>query len=82
MHSAKFAISHGGKNDITPHIKTAKHERNDKDKASACRNSHRIIDFLSKEGTTVINVEVLFTGFLVEHSVPVAVFDHCGPKLV
>ena len=30
----------------------------------------------------VIKAEVLFTGFLVEHNIPLAVSDHAGPLYV
>ncbi|KAJ8033411.1 hypothetical protein HOLleu_23643 [Holothuria leucospilota] len=71
-------IAAGGGNDITNHIKTAKHEANSRAE-SAAQKSGTLTTFFCWENYAAINAEVSFTDFLVEHSVPLAVSDHAGP---
>lgn len=71
-------IAAGGGNDITNHIKTAKHEANLRAE-SAVQKSGTLTTFFRRENYAAINAEVSFTDFLVEHSVPLAVSDHAGP---
>ena len=67
----------GGKNDITNHIKCAKHLSNLKSKAE----NQKIHSFFTNAGDSnydVIQAECLFTSFLIENNIPLAAADHAG----
>lgn len=73
-------ISHGGKNDITNHLKCAKHVSNLKDQ----QGNKKIKTYFGSTNSVeneVIQAECLFTGFLVEHNIAFSVADHVGPLL-
>lgn len=72
--SADFSINHGGMNDIQKHMNSKKHKAFSeiKDKARP------ISTFFSSSGDLdVIRAETLFTEFIIEHSLPFSVADHC-----
>jgi hypothetical protein len=70
-----FAISHGGSTDISRHIATQKH----KGYAALEKNNEKISSFFTTTNDySVTNAEVLFTEFLVEHSLPISAADHAG----
>lgn len=73
-----IGISHGGRHDIVKHLSNNKHITNDKAETSAV-SSHKISKFFQKEDHRVINAETLFTNFLVEHNISIAVAEHTGP---
>ena len=66
-----FGISHGGKSDIDKHFNTNKHIS----ATSAQEKSTNIGNYFvqKKDENSVINAEVLFTDFLVEHNLPLSV---------
>jgi len=71
-----FTISHGGVTDITRHINTKKH--------SSCAitdaQNEKISSFFSTPNDVfeITNAEVLFTEFIMEHSLPISIADHAG----
>jgi len=72
--SVDISIEHGGQNDVRRHIKTGRL------KQRAASNSISIGSYFSKEDdNSVINAELLFTSFVVEHNLPLSVADHAGP---
>ncbi|KAJ8032743.1 Zinc finger MYM-type protein 6 [Holothuria leucospilota] len=77
-----FSISHGGLNDIAKHVGSAKHRQI---AMSVQEHSGRLHRFFasdrSTEGEQVIRAEVLFSDFIVEHNLPIAVADRVGPLL-
>ncbi|KAJ8017873.1 hypothetical protein HOLleu_44459 [Holothuria leucospilota] len=71
-----FSVSHGGRNDCLKHVSTDRHRRNS---ASITSNS-KILDFVTRESQfEVINAEVFFSNFIVEHNLPIGICDHVGP---
>lgn len=71
-----FTVAHGGLNDCTKHVGSVSH----KQKASVAGQSQKITSFMSGSSQLqCINAEVLFTNFIVEHNLPIAVTDHAGP---
>lgn len=70
-------IGHGGRNDITNHLKCTKHVLNVK----SGEENKKISNFFVRENSDsdVIRAECLFTYFLVEHNLPMSVGDHAGP---
>ena len=72
-----FLVSHGGRSDCWKHIQTEGHR-----KKSAAVGSSTLKNFFpssSNSDNAVINAEVLFTNFIVEHNIPIAVTDHAAP---
>jgi len=72
-----FSIGHGGQHDITKHLKSEKHRSNYR----AANSSRSLTSFFSNVGdmdldAKVIEAETLFTGFLVEHNLPLSVASH------
>ncbi len=70
-----FSVAHGGVNDCTKHMASAGH----KQKAGVLSSTSKITTFMSTNselGTT--KAEVMFTNFIVEHNLPIAVSDHAG----
>lgn len=67
-------ISHGGICDVKQHVNTVKH------KSKAIHGNVKKLPafFASSSDNAVINAEVKFTEFLVEHSIPLAASDHAG----
>ena len=76
-----FSIQHGGRDDCRRHIKSKKHV----DYSKLQSGNHKVSSFFeTKESPIelqVTNAEVLFTNFLIEHNVPIAVSDLAGPLL-
>ena len=73
-----FSIGHGGKYDVEKHMKTRKHI------ALACltNSNTKVTSYLQQSSSAdlnTINAEVLFTEFLIEHGLPLAVADHVVP---
>ena len=74
-----FGIGHGGENDIKRHISTPKY----KSFVTAQASNHRLTDWGSSASTSnfdikVTKAEVLFSGFLTEHNLPLTTADHAG----
>ncbi len=74
-----FSIQHGGRDDIKRHIDTRKHTQN----ANSAAHSQPLTSFFNVAGSDeelkTTKAEVYFTGFLVEHNLPLAAADHAGP---
>ena len=75
---SNFSVAHSGRYDCKIHIESAKH------KTAAQSTSHTDTPKLSffssfSSDTSVIKAEVMFTDFLIEHNIPLAVADHAGP---
>uniref|UniRef100_H2ZS46 HAT C-terminal dimerisation domain-containing protein n=1 Tax=Latimeria chalumnae TaxID=7897 RepID=H2ZS46_LATCH len=68
-------VSHGGYNDISRHIATEKHVS-----CAKAATQSKLASFFppagSKMSDSVTKAEVLFTGFLLEHNIPLAGSDH------
>ncbi|XP_011664027.2 uncharacterized protein LOC105438204 [Strongylocentrotus purpuratus] len=73
-------IAHGGAGDISIHLRSKKHIEKEvaEEKAKNIPKEGRINTFFRKEDYSVINAEVMFTDFLVEHNIPLAAADHSG----
>lgn len=68
-----FSIAHGGKDDCRRHVNSAKH----KEYAVASQKTKDVASFfVADKDTTVIKAECLFTRFIIEHNLPIAVADH------
>ena len=78
-------MSHGGRHDIQKHFETSKHKLAVKARKGAqSLTSHWHSATASAEGDRTIAAEVLFTGFLLEHNLPIAAADAAGklfPKM-
>lgn len=72
------SVAHGGKGDIKLHVATTKHRNFVR--AAEKQGTVDNLFFSSKEDS-VVRAECLFTGFLVEHNLPLSVSDHVGPLL-
>lgn len=75
--SSSFSIVHQGKRDVERHIKGSEHKR-----LSGIVNScQTLTKFLPdrKSQDKVINAEVLFTGYILEHNLPFESAAHAGP---
>ena len=74
-----FSSQHGGRDDCRRHINSKKHV----DYSKLQLGNHKVSSFFeTKESPIelqVTNAEILFTNFLIEHNVPIAVSDHAGP---
>ena len=71
-----FTVAHGALYDCTKHIESVSH----KQKAIASASTNKITAFMctdSEYDTT--RAEVMFTDFIVEHNLAIAVSDHAGP---
>ena len=73
-----ISISAGGANDIKRHMNNDKHKKNAEALQRASLHTQPLSSFCKKEDLSVIRAEVLFTDFLVEHSIQPAVADHTG----
>ncbi|XP_030853616.1 uncharacterized protein LOC105439660 [Strongylocentrotus purpuratus] len=74
---ADISIKSGGRNDVFRHITSDKHKQT----AKARGNTKGIQSFFRSAAgdDSATKAEALFTGFLVEHNLPVAASDHAGP---
>ena len=73
-----ISISAGGANDIKRHMNNDKHKKNAEALQRASLHTQPLSSFCKKEDLSVIRAEVLFTDFLVEHSIQPVVADHTG----
>ena len=64
-----ISISAGGANDIKRHMNNDKHKKNAEALQRASLHTQPLSSFCKKEDLSVIRAEVLFTDFLVEHSI-------------
>jgi hypothetical protein len=72
-----FSVAHGGANDCKKHCQTEAHKLR-ANAASKCQS--KISGFVSKDADLpIINAEVMFTNFIIEHNLPISVADHAGP---
>ena len=75
-----FSVGHGGENDINRHNDTSKH----KGYVDAAQRQRKLTDFGARSSATanldqkVAKAELLFTGFLVEHNLPLSTADHAA----
>ena len=76
--SCDISISAGSANDIKRHMNNDKHKKNAEALQRASLHTQPLSSFCKKEDLSVIRAEVLFTDFLVEHSIQPAVADHTG----
>ena len=73
---ADINIGHSGLYDCRKHIESTWHVQA---AGKACSKT-KIDTFFSKDTEfATINAETLFTSFLIEHNIPIAVSDHTGP---
>ena len=72
--STDFSVSHGGLSDVEKHVNTKNH----KTIAEATRGRSLTSFFATSSDVSVINAEVLMTEFIIEHSLPLSVADHCS----
>jgi hypothetical protein len=72
--SVDINVSHGGIQDVKKHVLSSKH-----DSKAKLNNVKKLpVFFSSSSDLSVVNAEVLFTEFLIEHSIPFTVADHAG----
>ena len=71
-----ISISAGGANDIKRHMNNDKHKKNAEALQRASLHTQPLSSFCKKEDLSVIRAEVLFTDFLVEHSIQPAGILH------
>ena len=75
MCRANINIGHSGLYDCRKHIESMRHVHTT---GKACS---KINTFFSKDTKfATINAEMLFTSFLIEHNIPIAVGHHSGPR--
>ena len=78
--SVDISVEHGGRDDIRKHVGSKRHTDIAKERSSS---SSTLLNYFTKQGTSeeedVTWAELLFTGFIVEHNLPIAVSDHAGP---
>ena len=71
------SVKSGGRNDVLRHIVTDKHKQLAA-ALSTVKPGGLDAYFARSTDNTVINAECLFTGFIVEHNLPVNASDHTG----
>lgn len=73
--SCDFVVAHGGRDDCRRHVESKKHKDHGK-----VQSVHKPISsfFVKSNENETTNAEMLFTSFLVEHNIPLAVSDHAG----
>ena len=74
-----FSVAHGGENDINRHMDTAKH----KGYANAAQEQRKLTNFSASLATKnfgkkVVEVELNFSDFLIEHNLPLSTAGHSG----
>ena len=74
-----FSVAHGGENDINRHMDTAKHKRY----ANAAQEQRKLTNFSASLATKnfgkkVVEVELNFSDFLIEHNLPLSTAGHSG----
>ena len=74
-----FSIGHGGENDINRHKDTSNHKRY----VDAAQQQRKLTEFGASLVTAnlkqkVVKAELCFSGFLVEHNLPLSTLGHAG----
>ena len=74
-----FSIGHGGENDIKRHVALNKHVQT----VAAPKSTQNVSNFFAGSSSSctedkIIKAELLFTGFLCEHNLPISTADHSG----
>ena len=74
-----FSIGHGGENDIKRHVALNKHVQT----VAALKSTQNVSKFFAGSSSSctedkIIKAELLFTGFLCEHNLPISTADHSG----
>lgn len=77
--NSSFSIAHQGKKDVQRHVQGTEHTRLSKIVNSCQTLTEFMPDKKSQE--KVINAEVLFTGYILEHNLPFEASSHAGPLL-
>ena len=77
MCGGDFSVAHGGENDINRHKNTSKHKRY----VDTVPTTTKLADFDASSATAnldqkVVNVDLLFSGFLAENNLPLITADH------
>ena len=80
--NTNFSIGHGGNNDVKKHLELKKHV----EYVKTLKLSHKMTSFLSSENTSaldgnVVKAELLCTGFIRGHNLPISTADHAGKLL-
>jgi len=71
-----ISVKCGGRDDIKKHTETKLHQQI----ALTVKTTVPLTSFVTADADTdVTKAEMLFTHFLVEHNIPIAVADHAGP---
>ena len=74
-----LSISHQGYRDIDRHINGQVHQSRTKQVESNRKLTDCFVSDRDTIALKVIGAEVKFTGFLLEHNLPIAASDHAGP---
>lgn len=74
-----FTIKSGGASDIERHVKTKKHQEADKLRSKNNTVTSYFASTSNPLDEKVMNAEMLWNKFLVEHNLPIAASDHAGP---
>ena len=74
-----FSVAHGGENDINRHKNTSNH----KVYVDVAQRQRKLTDFDASSVTAnlcqkVMKAELLFSGFLIEHNLPLSTADHAA----
>ncbi|XP_071507007.1 uncharacterized protein [Diadema antillarum] len=80
--SVDISVEHGGRDDIRKHVGSKRHTDIAKERSSST-STGTLLNYFTKQGTSeeedVTRAELLFSGFIVEHNLPISVSDHAGP---
>lgn len=76
--SVDIKIAHGGASDIKNHVRSKKHGDLVKTQVKISKIG-TFFNSRENDENDVINAECLFTSFILEHNLPLAVADHVGP---
>ena len=74
-----FSVAHAGEKDINRHKDTSEH----KEYVDAAQQHRKLTSFGANSTTAhldqnVVKAELLFSGFLVKHNLPLSTADHAG----
>ena len=77
LRGSDFSVAHGGENDINRHKDSSKH----KGYVDAAQQQRKLTDFGASSATAnlgqkVMKAELIFSGFLVDHNLPLSTADH------
>lgn len=67
--SSDFLVKYGGRNDVDTHVTGDKHKATASSRSSTSTLSNF---FVRSDSNDVIKAEVSFTGFLIEHNLPIS----------